>query len=158
VKEKLRGNEWFLYYLLESELGRKPPIGLLGRFVLDKSDEHRGELSLKQAGSVFIVDCLRMFMLEKGFEATTTIERLAELVKLGVFKQEAAQHIKDALEAFIFLRLRNEIALIDEGREPSHFLDPYTLTAAEQDLLKEALRVVGKLQDSARRHFGQGVL
>ncbi|WP_365889362.1 putative nucleotidyltransferase substrate binding domain-containing protein, partial [Desulfuromonas sp.] len=46
--------------------------------------EHKGLLSLKQAGSVFIVDCIRMFMLEKGFDATTTIERLAELVKLNV--------------------------------------------------------------------------
>ncbi|PLX82518.1 MAG: hypothetical protein C0617_13885, partial [Desulfuromonas sp.] len=30
------------------------------------------------------MDCIRMFMLEKGFDATTTIERLAELVKLNV--------------------------------------------------------------------------
>ena len=158
VHREFRGNQRFLFHLLENDISHKPPVGFLGRFVLERSGEHKGELSLKQAGSVFIVDCLRMFMLEKGFDATTTIERLEKLVELGVFNQETAEHIKAAFDAFIFLRLRHEIALIEQGRSPSHFIDPYSLTANEQDLLREAFRVVAKLQDSARRYFGHGFL
>jgi len=158
VHAELRRNSSFLYYMLENDLKHKPPVGLLGRFILERGGEHKGLLSLKQAGSVFIVDCIRMFMLEKGFDATTTIERLAELVKLNVFNQETAEHIKAALESFTFLRLRQEIALIDQGLPPSHYIDPHSLAGNEQDLLREAFRAAGKLQDSTRRHFGQGIL
>ncbi len=154
---EIRKNPVFLYHLLENDLKHKPPVGLLGRFILEKG-EHKGTLSLKQAGSVFIVDCIRMFLLEKGIYAATSLERLDELVRLNVFNQETAEHLKAALESFTFLRLRQEIALIDQGELPSHYIDPYALTSNEQDLLREAFRVAAKLQDSARRHFGKGIL
>ena len=158
VKKALARNPGFMYFLLENDLKAKPPLGLLGRFVLDKTPEHKGEISLKLAGSIFIVDCVRMFLLELGVDATTTVDRIDTLLKNNVLNQETAEHLKAALEAFTFLRLRREIELIDQGREPSHYIDPYALTKNEQEILKEAFRVAGKLQDSARRHFGQGIL
>lgn len=158
VHSEIRKNPAFLYHMMENDLKHKPPLGILSRFILEKDEEHKGELSLKQAGSIFIVDCVRMFLLEQGIDATTTIERLDELVKLEIFKHETAEHIKAALESFTFLRLRHEIDLIDHGKEPSHYLNPYSLTKNEQDLLREAFRAAAKLQDSTRRHFGQGIL
>jgi CBS domain-containing protein len=154
---ELQGNTVFLYYLLENDLKHAPPVGLLGRFLLEKDGEHKGELSLKQAGSVFIVDCVRMFMLEKGIYASTTVQRLDELVKLNVFNQETAEHIKAALEVFFFFRLRQEISLLHQGKSPSHYINPYSLTRNEQDLLQESFRTAGKLQDSVRRHFSHGL-
>ena len=156
LHNELRGNTVYLYYLLENDLNHAPPINLMGRFVLEKEGDHKGMLSLKQAGSVFIVDCVRMFLLEQGIHATTTLERLDELVRLKVFNQETAENLKAALEVFIFFRLRLEISLIEQGRPPSHYLDPYSLSRSEQDLLLEAFRNAGKLQDSARRHFSHG--
>ena len=154
---ELRGNTVFLYYLLENDLNHAPPVGLLGRFLVEKEGEHKGELSLKQAGSVFIVDCVRMFMLEKGIFEATTVQRLDELVSLNVFNHETAEHIKAALEVFIFFRLRQEISLIERGVSPSHYINPHTLTKNEQDLLQESFRTAGKLQDSVRRHFSHGL-
>lgn len=158
LHDELRGNTVFLYYLLENNLNHAPPVNLLGRFVLEKDGAHKGMLSLKQAGSVFIVDCVRMFLLEQGLHATTTLERLEELVRLKVFNPATAENLKAALEVFIFFRLRLEISLVDRGLPPSHYLDPYSLTKSEQDLLLEAFRSAGKLQDSARRHFSHGQL
>jgi CBS domain-containing protein len=158
VHRELDRNPSFMYFLLENDLKSKPPLGILGRFILDKSEEHKGEVSLKLAGSIFIVDCIRMFLLEQGVDATTTVERIDALTKLDVLNLETAEHLKAALEAFTFLRLRREIELLDQGKEPSHYIDPYLLTKNEQEILKEAFKVAGKLQDSARRHFGQGFL
>ncbi len=146
----------FLYHLMALDFKHKVPLGLLGRFTLEKDKEHKGTLSIKQAGSVFIVDCVRMFLLEKQIDATTTIERIDQLVKLNVFNQETAEHIKAAFEAFTFLRLRNEISLVEQGKPPSHYLAPYDLSKNEQDLLREAFRAASKLQDSAKRHFNVG--
>lgn len=153
---EVRRKPVFLYHLLENDLNLKAPLGLLGRFNVEKNDEHKGQISLKEAGSILIVDCVRIFLLEQGVAATSTAERLDELVRLNVFNQETADHLKAAMEAFTFLRLRNEIALIDQGREPSHYVDPYSLKKNEQDLLKEAFRAAGKLQEAAKRHFSVG--
>jgi CBS domain-containing protein len=78
-------------------------------------------------------------------------------VKLNVFNQETAEHIKAALEVFVYFRLRQEIALIEQGKSPTHYIDPRSLTKNEQDLLQEAFRTAGKLQDSAKRHFSHGM-
>ena len=156
VHQQIRKMPLFLYYMMELDFKHKVPVGLLGRFMLEKDEPNKGKLSLKQTGSIFIVDCIRMFLLEKQIDATTTIERLEELVKLNVFTQETAEHIKAALEAFTYLRLRNEIDQVDQGLPPSHYLDPYALTKNEQDLLREAFRAASKLQDSTKRHFNVG--
>lgn len=147
----------FLYHMMELDFKHRVPLTMLGRFSLSREKEHKGTLSLKQAGSIFIVDCVRMFLLEQHIDATTTTERIDQLVKLNIFNQETAEHIKAAFEAFTFLRLRNEIDLIEAGKFPSHYLDPQALSKNEQDLLKEAFRVAGKLQDSTKRHFSKMV-
>jgi CBS domain-containing protein len=155
VFSEIRTHPIFLYHMMELDFKHKVPLSLIGRFSLDKDKKHKGQLSIKQAGSIFIVDCVRMFLLEKQVEATTTTERIDQLVRLKVFNPETAEHIKAAFEAFTFLRLRNEIALTDQGKFPTHYLDPYALTKNEQDLLKEAFRVASKLQDSTKRHFSK---
>ncbi|RME37608.1 MAG: CBS domain-containing protein, partial [Deltaproteobacteria bacterium] len=155
VHQLIRENQVFLYHLMELDFQHKVPLSLLGRFVVEKDEEIKGKLSLKQAGSIFIVDCVRIFMLENGFDAVTTLDRLEELVRRNVFTQDTAEHLKAALEAFTFLRLRNEIELVEKGEKPSHYLDPYALSKIEQDLLKEAFRAAGKLQDSTKRHFSR---
>jgi CBS domain-containing protein len=75
-----------------------------------------------------------------------------------VFDQETAEHIQAAFEALVFLRLRNEIALIDAGKKPSHYFDPYVLPKNEQALLRASFNAVRKLQEATKRHFGRTVL
>lgn len=156
VYKHIREFPLFLFYMMEQDFKHKVPLGLLGRFSVERGKEHKGMLSLKQAGSIFIIDCIRMYLLENQLDAVTTIERLDRLVEARVFNADTSEHIKAALEAFTFLRLRNEINLIDQGKVPTHYLDPYALTKNEQDLLKESFRAANKLQDSARRHFNVG--
>lgn len=155
VNTEIREFQGFLYHMMSLDLRFRVPVGLLGRFALEKSGEHKGEISLKQGGSIYIVDCIRMFALEKELTAITTQERLKALVDRNVFDPETAEHIRAAFEALTFFRLRNEIALIEKGKEPSHYINPYALSKNEQDLLKEAFHAVSKLQDATKRHFGR---
>ncbi len=148
----------FLYHMMTLDQSYKVPLGLLGRFILEKEGEHKGQLSLKQGGSIFIVDCIRMFALEKEIQETSTLKRLTALTEAKVFEVETAEHIKAAFEALTFLRLRNEISLIEHGGEASHFLNPNELTKGEQELLKESFNAVSKLQDATKRHFSKSFI
>jgi len=155
VQQKIMAFPMFLYQLMELNFAHKVPLGLMGGFVLEKEGKHQGKVPTKQTGSLFIVDCLRIFSLEQQLEATNTIERLEQLVRRKVFSPETAEHLKAAFQAFVFLRLRQEIDLIERGLAPTHYLDPDCLSKNEQDLLKEAYRAASKLQDSTRRHFSR---
>lgn len=148
----------FLYHMMTLDQNYKVPLGILGRFLLEKEGEHKGQLSLKQGGSVFIVDCIRMFALEKEITESSTLKRLSALIDKRVFEVETAEHIKAAFEALTFLRLRNEITQIKNGQEASHFLNPADLTKGEQELLKESFNAVSKLQDATKRHFSKSFL
>jgi len=155
ILKKVYENKLFLYKMMELDFKHKVPFGLLGRFVTSSEDEHKGMLSVKENGSIFIVDCIRMYMLENSTYANTTTERLEKLYEKGVFNKATVDHIKAAFEYFTYIRLKNEIALIEQGKKPDHYLDPYKLPKNEQELLKEAFKVADKLQDSTRRHFNK---
>lgn len=153
IDREIDAFEGFLYHMMTLDLRHKVPLNLLGRFVLEKAGEHKGQISIKQGGLVYLVDCIRIFALERHLPATSTRERLSGLEALNIFDHETAEHLRAAFEALTFLRLRNELALVDAGEEPSSFLNPLTLPKTERDLLKEALQAVSKLQDATRRHF-----
>ncbi len=155
VMEGIEVHQGFLYHMMTLDLRYKVPLGLLGRFQVEKEGDHAGLLSVKYGGCVYIVDCVRMFSLERGIQAISTMDRLRALVEENVFATETAEHIRAALEALIFLRLRHEIGLIEDGQKPSHFLDPHALSKTEQDLLKESFQAVAKLQDATKRHFSR---
>lgn len=155
VAKGIEVHQGFLYHMMTLDLRYKVPLGLLGRFHVEKEGDHAGLLSVKYGGCVYIVDCIRMFALERGLQTISTMERLQALVAENVFATETAEHIRAAFEALIFLRLRHEIDLIEAGQKPSHFLDPYALSKTEQDLLKESFQAVSKLQDATKRHFSR---
>jgi CBS domain-containing protein len=102
---------------------------------------------------MYIVDCVRMFALEKGVQETSTLGRLKALVASNIVSTETAEHIHAAFEALTFLRLRHEIASLQAGMPPGHHINPGTLSKNEQDLLREAFQAVSKLQDSTKRYF-----
>ncbi len=155
VIEGVEAHQGFLYHMMTLDLRYKVPLGLLGRFAVEKEGRNAGLLSVKYGGCVYIVDCVRMFALERGVQAISTMERLQALVSQNVFAAETAEHIRAAFEALVFLRLRHEISLIESGRTPTHFLDPNALSKTEQDLLKESFQAVSKLQDASKRHFSR---
>lgn len=155
VTSGIEVHQGFLYHMMTLDLRYKVPLSLLGRFQVEKDGDNAGLLSVKYGGCVYIVDCVRMFALERGVQAISTLDRLQSLVAENVFAAETAEHIRAAFEALIFLRLRHEIALIETDRTPSHFLDPHLLSKTEQDLLKESFQAVAKLQDASKRHFSR---
>jgi CBS domain-containing protein len=155
IRVQVADQPGFLYQMMALDLRYKVPLGLLGRFILERGGDHAGCLSVKLGGTLYIVDCVRMFALDKGVQATGTLARLKALVACDIFSAETAEHIRAAFEALTFLRLRLEVARQGAGQPPGHHLDPATLSKSEQDLLREALQAVSKLQDATKRYFSR---
>lgn len=155
IYREIKENLIFLYKMMELDYKHKVPLGLLNRFVTSNKEEYKGQLSVKENGSIFIVDCIRMYCLENGIRAQSTTERIDQLEERKIFNQATLEHIRTAFDFFTYIRLKNEIKLVEQGKKPSHYLDPYELPKEEQELLKEAFKVADKLQDTTRRHFAR---
>jgi len=153
IQREINTHQSFLYHMMTLDLRYKVPLGLMGRFIVEKGGNHQGQLSLKYGGSVYIVDCVRMFSLEREVQGVSTLDRLDALVEENVLAEATAEHIRAAFEAIIFLRMRHEIGLVEQGQPPTHFLDPNILSKPEQDLLRESFQAVAKFQDATKRHF-----
>lgn len=147
----------FLYQLVQLNSEHHVPLGLFGRFMLERGGENQGCVTTKQGGSLLLVDCLRIFSLERLLDVTSTSDRILALVKEKALDQDTAEHLLAAFQAFTYLRLRQEVNAIEQGREPSHYLAPASLTRSERDLLKEAFRAAKKLQETTGRHYSRMV-
>ncbi|MDH3402881.1 MAG: CBS domain-containing protein [Acidobacteriota bacterium] len=148
---EVAASESLLRRLAATALTHRPPLAFSRRFVVDPGGEHRQELDLYERGIRPFVDAVRVLACEHGIEARQTRERLAALRdRHGL---ELADEVESAMEYLQTLRIHQQLARLDHGREVDDELDPAELTRHERKTLKEAFQLAGSLQERlARRH------
>ncbi len=158
--EKLRlelveaADEDFRARLAAQAVANRPPLGFLGRLVVETAGEHRNQLDLYRKGIAPLVDVVRILALEKGIHARSTVGRLRELRSAHDFAR--AEEIDNAFEYLQTLRLHQQLASIEAGQQPDDFLDPETLSNGERKSLKEVFQLVATLHDALSRSYGLG--
>ena len=124
----------------------KPPTGFMKDLVIEASGEHRGELDLKGGGIVPIVDLARFYAAVLGERATSTLDRLAAARRASLLLDEDAADLREAWLHFTRLRFESQFKAMAEGREPDGYLAPAELPGLVRRRLKDALRVVARMQ------------
>jgi CBS domain-containing protein len=123
-----------------------PPLGLFGRFKLQREDGRRG-VNLKLGGLIILSNALRAYAIELGLDETNTIERLEAVTRVGgCFRPEEAEDVRQAYETIFRLRLRHQLARLAAGQKPDNLVDPSTLSRSDQRRLKEAFGAIIHLQ------------
>lgn len=134
-----------------------PPLGFFRQFVLEDSGEHADTLDLKMRGLLPIVAMARVFALQAGSEARSTVERLRAAGQAGVISDTTADNLADAWRYIAELRARHQAAQIRNGLPPDNALDPTGLSTLQRSHLKTAFRLVSDarrtpLTDAERTH------
>jgi CBS domain-containing protein len=148
----------FQFMLADQSRVHPPPLGIFGRFVVQRGGEHRGQLDLKLGGLAPVVDLIRLYALRHGVRQTNTIERLRELAKLGALPAQTPADLVAAYEFILLLRIRQHLAQIADGRETDNYLNPNTLARGERVLLKEYLAVVVEAKKALQSEFSTYLL
>ncbi len=141
ISEKPR----FLHALTHNTLEYKPPLSLLGDFVLSTHDGKTG-LDLKVNGTLFFVDAARIFSLAYGIDAYSTAQRLRLYGEAAGVRPETVEGWVQAFHFLLLLRLQHQQQAIDQGQPPDNSIDPKTLSGLDRRILKETLRQARKLQ------------
>ena len=121
---------------------------------VDKGGEHKNELNLYQKGIKPLVDCARIYALEKGITRRSTLGRLRELSVVHGFKIA-----EDMAQAFGYLTgylINNQLRQAEEGLKPDDFVNPDSLTNFERKTLKESFHLISRLYEEIEGNYWSG--
>lgn len=153
-KEGVQEHPGFIARLGKIASAKKPPIGLFGNFIVEKSGEHKNELDIKLRATLPIVECVRVLALIHDIRKPNTFERVEELKNKGVIPVSLAEEIRFAYDFILKLRLRNHIELVKQGKPPHNYINPKKLSGIERKILKECFATIYKLQKETYNQAG----
>lgn len=135
-----------LHFLARDALSNRIPLNPFKQVVTEKTGLHKDEVDIKRSVLIHFVDCIRLFALREGIQATSTFDRLKELVNRNVFSEEDAEVFSLAYDSMLVLRLRENLQRLSGGREPSNYINPRRLSRRELNALRDTLSVASRLQ------------
>ena len=143
-----------LRILHEEEAGHRVPTGLLGRFLTERSGEHRGEFDIKRSGLIFVVEGVRILALRHGIRDTPTLRRLARLVDGGHLPADDGEYFEGAFRFLLHFALDAQVGKAMEDEEIDTYVNPSLLSPRKREMLRHAYKAVSRLQDLIAGEFG----
>jgi CBS domain-containing protein len=123
------------------------PIGLFNKLITSK--DQGDALDLKKGGIFPIVHGVRSLALEHRLLETGSAARIERLSESGLFTEEFARELTQALRFLMTLRLDGQLSAAGSGS----WVRPAELSSMERDLLRDAFQIVKRLRELVRRHF-----
>lgn len=142
----------FPRHLGKLAVSHAPPLGLFGRFLLERRDDERG-INVKLSGMLLLVNALRAYAIELGLDETNSIERLEAARAAGCFTRGETEDVRGAYETIFHLRLRHQLDRVAAGKPPDNFVDPRALGRGDQQRLRDAFRAIRRLQGKVEDRY-----
>jgi len=148
----------FFARLAKAVAMHRPPLGFFGGISVDREGEHKDKLNLKINALGPIVDIARLCALEAGIPETGTLDRLAALRSSHPLLGRYGEELGHAFEFLSLLRIQHQFQRIQAGEPGDNFLDPRSLTTFEKKSLKDAFRLISRVQDLIIEQYRGGMV
>lgn len=158
IIEQAHEQRVFLAQLARATLRHSPEIHLFQRLFRQRRGQDPQLLDLKLRGTGPIVNLARLFILESGSIHTNTIARLRQAGGNSSLSKADAEELIAAFELLSLLRLRHQYEQYQHGQTLTNNISMGQLSALERRELKEALRVVQRLQENVELAFQTSML
>jgi CBS domain-containing protein len=153
IVQRAEENTIFLARMAANVCRFTPPLGLFGRFKVEKTGTHAGMIDLKKAGIFALTEGVKTLALNIGVLEGSTRDKLLLLRDKGVLSQTQVDDIESSFNLLTFLRLRTQVRAAESGREINNHIFPASLDRVEKGRLKLALEVVESFQGMLKQHF-----
>jgi CBS domain-containing protein len=147
LMEMLAEKKMFLLAMARLITDYRPPLGILGSFIVEKSGEHTNQLDLKKGCLTPVINIIRLSAFECNIPETCSFERLAVLKTVHPTISTVGDDLADALEFISLLRMRCQSEQVSMGTIPDNFINPKKLSSFEQKNLKEICKLLSRLLD-----------
>jgi CBS domain-containing protein len=130
-----------------------PALGVLST-LMERVGVASDAIDIKKAGIFPIVHGMRAMAMDRGIPATSTAGRIEALTEAGAFSHDFGRELLSALRVFMEYRLRAQLEAVRRGAlEQEALVHPASLSAADRDILRDALRIVRQFREVIRSRF-----
>lgn len=150
-------NQLFQLNLTQNALTGKPPLGMFGRLVLERSGSGSRGIDLKKRGLAPIVDLARVYAMAGGMRCTSTIERLHTAGELNLLSSGDARNLIEAFRFLSKIRYRLHHQQLAARQLQDHTLLPHQLSTLERHQLKDCFKLVEQAQSALAIKFAGGL-
>ncbi len=148
--------EIYLLHLARECIATKVPLSFFRSFIVAQSGEQKNKLDLKKQGLTPFVNFARIMALKYGVKETNTLSRLQILKEEGHLGEELWHEVKEAYELQMQLRLIHQLSMLEDGKMPDNYIDPARLSDLEKRMLKDAFKVIERMQAVLKSIFPLG--
>jgi len=133
--------------LYSIEADHKVALGWFGRLKKEpESGDRAGQINLKMAGTLPLVEAARLFALKHGIRGNRTLTRLEGLRAKGLLGPDEHDYLRYAFSVVTEALLRQQIADAKAGREIDDYVPETALTRRRKDQLVVALKVIDDIR------------
>jgi CBS domain-containing protein len=145
----------FFPHLAQNALAFKPPLRLPGKIYL--SGAASDQINLKDA-LMPSVSFARLYALRHKISQTQTLNRLEALVEKNALNASTRDEMAVTCELLTRLRLKRQMAALQNGETPDNLIHPGKLDHLEETLLQQAFAQVSAVQKKINYDFLGGGL
>ena len=154
----MRNQNVFFARLAGTVTLHRPPLGFFGAFSVGTKGKHKDKLDLKISALGPIVNIARLCALEAGIPETATLDRLAALRPNHPLLSRYGEELGHAFEFLSLLRIQHQFEQIQAGGPGDNFIDPELLSTYEKKSLKDAFRLISRVQDLIIEQYRTGLV
>ncbi|MHB8834273.1 MAG: DUF294 nucleotidyltransferase-like domain-containing protein [Candidatus Methylomirabilia bacterium] len=136
----------------------RPPLGFFGAFAVGTKGTHKDKLDLKISALGPIVNIARLCALETGIPETATLDRLAALRPNHPLLSRYGEELGHAFGFLSLLRIQHQYEQVQAGVPADNFIDPESLSTYEKKSLKDAFRLISRVQDLIIEQYRTGLV
>jgi len=145
IIECARINSIFFPGMARNIVRFKPPLGMFGRFLLEKSSDGRDKLDLKKGGLFTLTRGIGLIALEAGIMGGSTWDKLSHLHSMNIISDHDLETLNESFTFLIRLRLIKQLDASLKGVEPDNLVDPMVMPDTEREQLRTAFKGVNTL-------------
>ncbi|MEN8193854.1 MAG: DUF294 nucleotidyltransferase-like domain-containing protein, partial [Bacteroidota bacterium] len=146
------GQAGFFQHLTRNSLLHKPPVGLLGKIVLESKGKHPETFDIKSA-IMPISDFSRIYALKHKVSNPNSLARLDGLLKKGIINKTTYEELKQAYNYLMQFRFKHQSEQIMENVPADNYINPNSLTQIEQKTLKNIFTQILSIQKKLSYDF-----
>lgn len=143
IMHAIAEDQTFVMDLFAIEADHTAALGWFGKLRSERDKYDRPEMiNLKLRGSLPLVEAVRLLSLKAGMSATSTLDRLDDLLAKGALHSDDHDQLKDAFQFISRLLLRQQIEDFEARREVGDFVPESRLSKRERDHLVACFRTI----------------
>lgn len=152
IDEELATEPAFLLHYAQYAQQYRIPIGFFGNIVVESAKDHPPTFNIKE-GMMPVVNFARLYALRHGVNETNTLDRIHELMQIGILRKSLCDEAVQVYECLMQIRLKHQADAADKDLLPDNAINPKGLTHMEETLLKEAFAQISTIQKKISYDF-----